>query len=224
MPCKGIGVHRTCLWHLPKVAPKVIESDQKWQKETESEHLHLLVVLNKYFWRNPVWMHDSIVSQCLAEAFVCTEHGCDTSQKLVQKWQEVIKSDKRWQKVKTKHLPPLKKNLPSFKKNITLFCRYIYWGEELVRHKGLKKKHYSLLQIFIGVRTWRKGKVAIHFKVTSGYYSFISTCHIHFNVTGGCKSKPTLFCSNLTACCALAWSNCKNMVNWQDETQALRLQ
>ena len=38
MPCRGICVHRTWMWHIPKVGPKVIESDQKWQKVTKSEN------------------------------------------------------------------------------------------------------------------------------------------------------------------------------------------
>ena len=35
---QGIGVHKTWMWHIPKVGPKVTESDRKWQKVTESDN------------------------------------------------------------------------------------------------------------------------------------------------------------------------------------------
>ena len=95
MVCRGIGVHRTCLWHLPKVGPKVIESDQKWQKVTKSEHLHL-VVFNKDFDKKTVWMqcHNALQRHWCAQNMLVTPPK--SWSKSDRKWSKVTKSDKKW--------------------------------------------------------------------------------------------------------------------------------
>jgi hypothetical protein len=114
MPCRGIGVHRACLSHFPtwKVGSLVTKQWQKvtkgGKKVTESEHSHFSVVQQRFWWKL-VWIHDTIVSWCLAEALVCTEHAsmmlvtppksgftCGKSDRSPWKWQKVAK---KWQKV-----------------------------------------------------------------------------------------------------------------------------